>query len=169
MSKDSLFVLEVNSTSGNIFLDKVFDGVKRNSFEKLRVSRAEMEKRILRKNTDHGTDVGLKLNQGVKIHHGDIIQNGEKKIIIEQIPEKTITVKIKNKNNSDIMILLGHIIGNRHRPIFIQDDEVSFPIQADSEKEVFVELFSSIIDNIEITVKEQVFHPHSDADTYEHG
>ena len=99
MSKDNLFMLEVNSISGNIFLDKEYDKVKKNSFEKLRVSRADMEKRILRKNTDHGTDIGLKLNQGVKLHHGDIIQKGQKKIIIEQIPEKTITVKIKNKNN----------------------------------------------------------------------
>ena len=66
------------------------------------------------------------------------------------------------------MILLGHIIGNRHRPIFIQDDEVSFPIQADSEKDVFAKLFSSIINHIEITVKEQVFHPHLGANIHEH-
>ena len=45
----------------------------------------------------------------------------------------------------DVMTLLGHIIGNRHRPISIQSEEILFPIQADSEKEVFTKLFQNII------------------------
>jgi len=66
------------------------------------------------------------------------------------------------------MVLLGHIIGNRHRPISIKNDEISFPIQADSEKEVFTKLFQSIINHIEMTVEERIFYPHSGADVHEH-
>ena len=68
----------------------------------------------------------------------------------------------------DVMTLLGHIIGNRHRPISIQSDEILFPIQADSEKEVFTKLFHSVIDKIEMTVKEQVFYPSTGVDVHEH-
>jgi len=161
-------VLEVNSIVGNIFLDEEFDELKNGNYEKLKISRMELEKRILRRMTDRGTDIGLNLEPGVKLRHGDIIKNGDMRIVVEQLPEKIITVRLKNKKMTDVMVLLGHIIGNRHRPISIKSDEISFPIQADSEKEVFTKLFQSIINHIEITVEERIFSPHSGADVHEH-
>jgi urease accessory protein len=161
-------VLEVNSPIGNIFHDKGFDNLKSENFEKLKISRIELEKRILRRKTDHGTDVGLNLDSGVKLRNGDVIKNGDAKIVVEQLPEKVIIVKLKNKQMSEVMVLLGHIIGNRHRPISIQGDEISFPIQADSEKEVFTKLFQSIINHIDMTVEEQIFSPQVGADVHEH-
>ena len=161
-------MLKVNSPVGNIFLDEGFDDLKSGNFEKLRISRMELEKRILRRKTDRGTDVGLNLDPGVRLRHGDIIKNGDMKIVVEQLPEKIITVRLKNKEMTEVMTLLGHIIGNRHRPVSIKNNEISFPIQADSEKEVFTKLFQSIIDHIEMTVEEQIFSPHSGANTHEH-
>jgi len=161
-------VLEVNSPIGNIFVDEGFDELKNGNCEKLKISRMELEKRILRRKTDRGTDVGLNLEPGVKLRHGDVIKNGDMEIVVEQLPEKIITVKLKNKKMTDVMVLLGHIIGNRHRPISIKDDEVSFPIQADSEKDVFTKLFQNIINHIEITIEEKIFFPHSGADVHEH-
>ncbi len=161
-------MLEVNSPIGNIFLDEGFDELKNGNCEKLKISRMELERRILRRKTDRGTDVGLNLKPGVKLRHGDVIKNGDMKIVIEQLPEKIITVKLKNKKMTDVMVLLRHIIGNRHRPISIQGDEISFPIQADSEKEVFTKLFQSIINHIDMTIEEQIFSPQSGADVHEH-
>ncbi len=161
-------MLKVNSPIGNIFHDKEFGDLKNENFEKLKISRIELEKRILRRKTDRGTDVGLNLDPGVILRNGDIIKNVDTKIVVEQLPEKVITVKLKNKKMADVMVLLGHIIGNRHRPISIQGDEISFPIQADSEKEVFTKLFQSIINHIDITVKEQIFYPQLGADVHEH-
>ena len=161
-------MLEINSPIGNIFRDEGFDELKSGKFEKLKISRMELEKRILRRKTDRGTDIGLNLDPGVKLRHGDIIKNGDTKIVVEQLPEKIITVRLKNKKMTEVMVLLGHIIGNRHRPISIQGDEISFPIQADSEKEVFTKLFQSIINHIDMTVEEQIFSPQSGADVHEH-
>jgi len=161
-------VLEVNSPIGNIFLDEGYDDLKSGNFEKLKISRMELEKRILRRKTDRGTDVGLNLESGVKLRHGDVIKNGDTQIVVEQLPEKIITVRLKDKKMTDVMVLLGHIIGNRHRPISIKSDEISFPIQADSEKEVFTKLFQEIINHIEMTVEERIFSPHSGADVHEH-
>jgi len=161
-------VLEVNSPVGNIFLDEGYDDLKSGNFEKLKISRMELEKRILRRKTDRGTDVGLNLEPGVKLRHGDVIKNGDMRIVVEQLPEKIITVRLKDKKMTDVMVLLGHIIGNRHRPISIKSDEISFPIQADSEKQVFTKLFQEIINHIEMTVEERIFYPHSGADVHEH-
>jgi len=161
-------VLEVNVPVGNIFLDEGLDELKSGNFERLKLSRMELEKRILRRKADRGTDVGLKLDPGVKLRHGDVINNGNMKIIVEQLPEKVISVRLKTKDMVDVMVILGHTIGNRHRPISIQREVISFPIQADSEKEIFTKLFQSIINHIVITIEEQIFLPHSGADIHGH-
>lgn len=161
-------MLEVNSAIGNIFRDEGFDDLKNGNAEKLKISRMELEKKILRRRTDCGTDVGLNLEPGIKLQHGDIIQNEDTKIIVEQLPEKVISVKLKTKNSADVLVLLGHVIGNRHRPIAINGDEIVFPIQADSEKEVFEKLFHSIINHIEMKVDERIFSPHLGANVHEH-
>ena len=159
-------MLEVNFPLGNIFYEH--DKTKQDKqYEKLKLSRMELGKKILRRTTDFGTDVGLRLNPGIKLQNGDIIENGEKIIIIEQLPEKVISIKLVKSKKTEVLVLLGHIIGNRHRPISITDEEILFPIQADSEKEVFTKLFADIIDNIEISIKEKVFSPHEGANVHE--
>ena len=70
-------MLEVNSPIGNIFHDKEFDNLKNENFERLKISRIELEKRILRRKTDRGTDIGLNLDPGVKLCNGDVIKNGD--------------------------------------------------------------------------------------------
>ena len=157
-------MININSILGNIFKETSLEST---NFEKLAISRIDLEKRILRKKTDLGTDIGINLDSGIKLQHGDIIGNNEIKIIVEQIPEKVISVKLK-ENNENIAILLGHIIGNRHRPIAMKDKVILFPIQEDSELEIFERLFKEIIDHIELKIEEEIFLPHTSADVHEH-
>ena len=157
-------MLNINSILGNIFKDT---SIEYASFEKLMISRIDLEKRILWKKTNLGTDVGINLNSSTKLQHGDIIGNHETKIIVEQMPEKIISVKLK-ENDEKIAILLGHIIGNRHRPIAIKDKMILFPIQEDSELEIFQRLLKEIIDHIELKIEEEIFLPHTSADVHEH-
>ena len=157
-------MININSILGNIFKETSSEST---NFEKLIISRIDLEKRILRKKTDLGTDIGINLDSGIKLQHGDIIGNNETKIIVEQIPEKVISVKLK-ENNENIAILLGHIIGNRHRPIAMKDKVILFPIQDDSELEIFQRLFKEIIDHIELKIEEEIFLPHTSADVHEH-
>ena len=157
-------MININSILGNISKKTSLESI---NFEKLTISRIDLEKRILRKKTDLGTDIGINLDSGIKLQHGDIIGNNETKIIVEQIPEKVISVKLK-ENNENIAILLGHIIGNRHRPIAIKDKIILFPIQEDSELEIFQRLFKEIINHIELKIQEEIFLPHTSADVHEH-
>ncbi|MGI9565989.1 MAG: urease accessory protein UreE [Nitrosopumilus sp.] len=161
-------MLEVNFPVGNIFHNEKICDLKEENVERLKLSRIELERKILRRKTDRGTDVGLKLDQGKKLHHGDVIENGDTKIIVEQLPEKVLSIKVKPEKKMEVFVLLGHIIGNRHRPISIKNKLILFPIQADSEKEVFTKLLHGIINDIEITIKEEIFSPHTDADVHEH-
>ena len=157
-------MININSVSGNIFKET---SLRSKNFEKIQISRVDLEKKILRRKTDSGTDIGINLDSGVKLQHGDVIGNDEVKIIVEQIPEQVISVKIK-ENDQNIAILLGHIIGNSHRPIEIKEKIIVFPIQEDSELEIFERLFKEIINHIELKIEKAIFLPHTSADVHEH-
>jgi len=167
-------VLKITKVSGNIFddneLKKRFETLdNQGRCERLKVSRQELEKTRLRKNTNKGTDVGLSFNDGTRLNHGDVLISEEKFILVEQLPEKVISIKIKqNSNQTELLVLLGHIIGNRHRPITIDAQTIMFPIQADSELELFKNLFSEIIECLEMKVEERVFVPRKGMDVHEH-
>lgn len=144
------------------------ESVDKSSLEHLKISREELEKNRLRRKTDQGTDVGIILESGVRLYNGDVLEDNGKMILVEQIPEKILTVSFSEAQNAELQILVGHIIGNRHRPIAIHDGIVSFPIQSDSELEVFEKLFADVIDKIQLKIEEKIFSPHTGANVHEH-
>ena len=165
-------MLIVNTILGNIYKDdqlakKIEDSKERGKFRRLSLSRIEMEKTRLRKKTDDGFDIGFVLEPGTKLQDGDVISESDETILIEQLPEKTLTVKFK-ENRKDLFLLVGHIIGNRHRPISIKNETISFPIHDDSEMELFERLFHEVIHEIDLSIDEQCFIPHTSMDVHEH-
>ena len=165
-------MLIVNTILGNIYKDdqlakKIEDSKVQGKFRRLLLSRIEMEKTRLRKKTDDGFDIGFVLEPGTKLQHGDIISESDETILIEQLPEKILTVKFK-ENRKDLLLLVGHIIGNRHRPISIRNETISFPIHDDSEMELFERLFHEVIHEIDLSIDEQCFIPHTSMDVHEH-
>jgi len=168
-------MLTITSVIGNIFDDKKlmakFKQMKsKKRCERLKISRLELERSRIRKKTDFGTDVGLILDSGTRLYHGDvIISNTNKFIMIEQLPEKVISISIKKlKKNPTGLIMLGHIIGNRHKPIVINNDTLYFPIQTHSEVEVFEKLLSDVITNLDLEIGEQIFQPQHGMYMHEH-
>lgn len=166
-------MLTITTIIGNIFHDKeLMNKFKQmesqKKCERMKILRHELERGRIRKTTDFGTDIGLILNS--QLYHGDVIvADQEKFVIVEQLPEKVISIKIKNlKDNPVNLVTLGHIIGNRHKPIMINDDILSFPIHVDSEVEVFKKLFSGIIHDFEFMVEEQIFQPQHGMYMHEH-
>ena len=165
-------MLIVNTVLGNIYKDsklakKIEDAKQQGKFRRLILSRTEMEKSRLRKKTDDGFDIALALDLGTKLQHGDIISESTETILIEQLPEKILIVKFR-ENDKALFLLIGHIIGNRHRPISIKNECISFPIHDDSEMELFERLFHEVIDKIDLSIEEQRFIPHVSMDVHEH-
>ena len=155
------------SIVGNIFTENGSHILKEKTFEKLQISRNDLEKNRLRRTTDKGTDVSIVLERGSKLQHGDILNHSESFIVIYQTPEKVITIKTK-EDSFELMVLLGHIIGNRHRPISLEGRTVTFPIQAESELEVFQRLFTPIIGKIEMSIEEKIYMPDQRMNVHEH-
>ena len=161
-----------NSIYGNIFSDsklaKEFEAQSQN-YKRLVLSRYEMEKTRFRKKTRDGTDIGVDLASGTRLHHGDVLSIDSIKILVEQLPEKVIRVNSKEEKNSELFVMLGHIIGNRHRPIAYEDGSITFPIYSETEFDLFKSLFRNIIEKIELSVEEKVFQPHDTMNVHEHG
>ena len=93
-------MLIVKKILGNIYSDislnkKIEESKINGDLQKLFLSRSEMEKIHLRKETDGGLEIGLTFETGTKLHHGDVLNDETSLIVINQTPEKIIRVRFK--------------------------------------------------------------------------
>ena len=167
-------MLIIKKILGNIYNDtllnkKIEESKVSGNLQKLFLSRSEMEKIHLRKETDDGIEIGLTFEAGTKFHHGDVLDGDKSLILINQIPEKTVNVRLKNDTSSDLAVIVGHVIGNRHRPISINNDHsISFPIHDDSEINLFQNLFQESSKYLILSIKETIFVPNDSMNVHEH-
>ena len=168
-------MLVVDSILGNAYdqnnLSQKIENAKQNqTLKRLFLSRPQMEKSRLRAETEDGTEIGLALEPGTVLHNGDVLEINSNLIVIHQLPEKIIRVTInENHWSPNLLVNLGHIIGNRHRPISITSDGcITFPIHDEDEVELFEQLFSEIIHEISLNVEDEIFVPNQGMNAHEH-
>ena len=168
-------MLVINSVLGNAYNEtylesKIQTAKQNNTLKRLFLSRTEMEKSRLRPVTEDGTEVGLSFEAGTVLHNGDVLEVNSNLIVIHQLPEKIIRVRTIDHNSSpNLLVQLGHIIGNRHRPISLTSDgSILFPIHDENEIELFEKLFSEIIHHITLNVETEIFVPNQGMNVHEH-
>lgn len=163
-------MLQLTSVLGNIFDDAGFGRKYRRAkaageCDRLLLSRVEMEKLRLRRRTEGGTDIGIVLEPGFRLRHGDVLV-GKPFTVVEQLPEKVLSMKIE-RGGADKMIrlaaLVGHTIGNRHRPIAVDHGTISFPLQAESEIDIFKKLLPA---GMKMKVANKIFLPTGEAHSH---
>ena len=167
-------MLILNSISGNVhhndqIKEEIQQAEKQQKLERLFLSMTEMEKSRLRKHTSDGLEIGLSLDPGTIMRDGDVLPTDSKFIMIHQLPEKVLRVRIIDHNDPTLLVQVGHIIGNRHRPISVTDDgSIVFPIHNDDEIDLFKQLFHDIIDHLELQVSEEIFISNEGMNAHEH-
>ncbi|MFP3590338.1 urease accessory protein UreE [Chryseobacterium sp. SIMBA_038] len=114
----------INETLGNIS-DKPVVG---KSIDYLDLEWFESTKRIQRKKTRQGEDIAIKfLREGQRLREGDILFENEEKLIVINILETEAIVI-----SPDSMLEMGTVcyeIGNKHIPLFIQENKVLLPFE----------------------------------------
>jgi len=168
----------VDSVLGNISNDKKLkekydEMTARKVCETIKISRLESQRVRMRKISDKGTDVALTLPPGTRLKHGDVIIITENKMVVVGIePEDVIMIEIRDNIHQDdiveVPVRLGHTIGNLHRPIRIEGNKIYFPIQADTELEMFKKLFEPINEHLDIKKTTMVFEPEDGTEIHEH-
>lgn len=171
-------MITINSVIGNIYRDqnlmKRYDEMQARSLgESIRISRTEAQRVRMRKTSTRGTDIALTLPAGTKLRHGDVlVMEPGKMVSIEIEPENVAVVEIKeNMHKDDVMevpVRIGHAIGNLHRPIKLSGSRIYFPIQADSEIDMFRKMFGHLMEHATISGTKMVFEPDEGMDVHEH-
>ncbi|NOJ27519.1 MAG: hypothetical protein DA330_05865 [Nitrososphaera sp.] len=168
-------MITAESILGNIYRDKgMKDKYKKMSSkcEAIRINRLESQRVRMRKTSDKGTDIALTLPNGSHMRHGDVVLlTDDKMVIVELEPEKVAVVEITHLHDEDaieVPVRIGHTIGNLHRPIKLQDDRIIFPIQTDSEIDMFKKMFGELMHHLEVRADKMVFEPQEEMDVHEH-
>jgi len=171
-------MIHIHKIIGNIHSnsdlnDKYQEMIKTGLVEKIEITRLESDRARIRKISDKGTDLALTLIPGSHINNGDVVMLSEEKMIIaNRTPENVAMISLKGLMSQDQLfetaIKIGHTIGNMHRPIKVVSDKIYFPIQSQSEVELFQTLLSNLINNIVIKSENIIFEPESGYDVHEH-
>ncbi|RIM19051.1 urease accessory protein UreE [Staphylococcus chromogenes] len=90
--------------------------------EKVYLENSDLVERIQRVKTDHGTEIGIRLNQPIDLQYGDILYRDDKNMIIIDVnSEDIIAIQPRTlKEMGDI----AHQLGNRHLPAQFTDSEM---------------------------------------------
>ena len=168
----------MDTVLGNINNDKKLkekydEMTSRKVCETIKISRLESQRVRMRKISDKGTDVALTLPPGTRLRHGDVIIITENKIVVVGIePEDVIMIEIRDDIHEDdiveVPVRVGHTIGNLHRPIKLEGNKIYFPIQADTELEMFKKLLEPINEHLDIKKTTMVFEPEDGTEIHEH-
>lgn len=114
----------INETLGNISEKTIVE----KSIDYLDLEWFESTKRIQRKKTRQGEDIAIKfLREGQRLREGDILYESEEKLIVVNILETEAIVI-----SPDSMLEMGTVcyeIGNKHIPLFIQENKVLLPFE----------------------------------------
>jgi urease accessory protein len=171
-------LITVDSIFGNINRDKKLkekydEMTARKVCETIKISRLESQRVRMRKLSDKGTDVALTLPPGTWLKNGDVIIITENKMVVVGIePEDVIMIEIRDNMHEDdsveVPVMVGHSIGNLHRPIKLEGNKIYFPIQADAELEMFKKLFEPINEHLDIKKTTMVFEPEDGTEIHEH-
>lgn len=96
--------------------------------ELIRIEWYEAGKRIQRRKTDRGTEVAIRLmHEGQRLQQDDVLYaDGDKVIAVDILPCDAIKVLPRNMSE---MGRVCYEIGNKHLPVFIQNEEVLMPYE----------------------------------------
>lgn len=162
-----------NAKSDDSLKRKFADMQAKGQAETIRVSRLESTRARMRKTSSSGTDVALTLSPGTTLRDGDVVALAEDKmIVVQREPETLASVELKHDSHEDEMVelavVVGHKIGNLHRPIMLEGRTIFFPIQADSELETLDRLFAPLRGHLTISKTSRVFEPTEEIEEHGH-
>lgn len=171
-------MINANKILGNIKSDqdmrsKFQEMSKVGNVEKISVSRFESDRLRMRKVSDKGTELALTLPPGSCLSHDDVVLlTGEKMVVVQREPENVALVTVRKNIPEDHIletaVKIGHTIGNLHRPLRVEGNKITFPIQAFSEIQLFEKLLSPIKDHLDIKSDNMIFEPEQGYNVHEH-
>lgn len=91
---------------------------------------------------DTGVTVRITLPRGTFLRDGMVLaDDGVNAVVVRRPPEPAIRVRFAD-NTGRNLLLLGHLLGNQHAPVDVDDESVSAPLftSADAARQMLAEL-----------------------------
>lgn len=101
--------------------------LKNKNIDTVNIEWYEVNKKILRKTSKLGKEIGMSFEKPQKLNDGDVLYMNEKEAILINIPESEAIV-IEPKSMID-MGKACYEIGNQHIPIFLEEDSIIVPYE----------------------------------------
>jgi urease accessory protein len=171
-------MITVNKIIGNINQNsnlrrKYEEMLKNNLCERVVITRMESQKLRMRKSTDKKTDVAFMFEHNPNLRNNDIIFMDENKMILLALESESVAIiTFKSYENKEdifpLSVKIGHNLGNLHRPIKVTNNQVIFPLQAETELEMLKKMFSSFNQYLDIRTGNMIFEPDEGSNIHEH-
>ncbi len=88
----------------------------------------ETTKRIQRKRTNSGMEIAIKfIREGQRLHQNDILYQDDEKVVVVNI--KPCEAIVMTPQSLLEMGTICYEIGNKHLPLFIQNDQIMMPFE----------------------------------------
>ena len=84
----------------------------------------ELEKRVLRKTTDRGREIGIVVEGSLRLKQGDVLQDSSEMIAVEIA--RTLTIVFEPADMRQ-MAQICYELGNRHAVVFLEGVQVLVP------------------------------------------
>lgn len=116
-----------------MIIQQIIGNTKTQSIEGLEIDQLEIEwfettKRIQRKRTNSGVEIAIKfIQEGQRLNQDDILYQDEKKAIVVNI--KPCEAIVMTPSSLLEMGTICYEIGNKHLPLFIQNDQIMMPFE----------------------------------------
>ncbi|WP_234118217.1 urease accessory protein UreE [Clostridium hydrogenum] len=101
--------------------------VKGRKLDTIDIEWYEVNKKILKKDSSLGKEIGIRLSEHRKINDGDILYMDDSEIIAVNIPESEV-ILIEPKSMVD-MGTMCYEIGNQHVPLFLTEGSIMIPYE----------------------------------------
>ena len=108
----------IEKVLGNIYKDDL----RSNHVEKVYLNSEDLLKRIQRVKTDHGKELGIRLQQNQELEDGDVLYKDEKNMIVIYT-NKDDVISIRPRSIQE-MGDIAHQLGNRHLPAQFEGEEM---------------------------------------------
>ena len=104
-------------------IDKIDHGIlNKCHLEKVYLESSDLVKRVQRVVTDHGSEIGIRLEEQKDLSAGDVLYMDEHHVVvIDVVPDDLLVIRPKSLQH---MGDIAHKIGNRHLPAQFEGDEM---------------------------------------------
>jgi len=108
--------------------DELAHTIKAKTYLELTLKPADRQKGRIHAHTASGVEIGIIKSRDRLLHSGDLYQTDSGKLLLIYLKEEEFLVldfsSVDSKTSSATLVYLGHILGNHHYPIAIENHQI---------------------------------------------